>query len=280
MNRLSTFDLVLDIINKYDPEVRTRKVSNADALREIEKVLRSGVSWRHLLPRIGTFSCIYKRFTKWSRLGLFENVWKELLKLYSNKRLEDNPRWFKDIYIDSTLVKNIAGVDCVGKNPTDRGRLGTKTSVICDDNLVPISCTHYAANIADVKTMLTSFDAINCNLKVDNRYTVNLIGDKGYIAEAEKEILYSIGVNLITPFRKNAMGHCHVNKVMKQRLKKRRKIENVFCRMDKLKKIQLRSDRFISQFESWNFLAMALMTMEGINRLNVDVNIKKTCLKS
>jgi hypothetical protein len=178
------------------------------------------------------------------------------------------------------LVLAIAGVDCVGKNPTDRGRLGTKTSVICDDNLVPLSCTHYTANVADIKTMLTSFDAIQCRLKVDNRYTIDLVGDKGYIADAEKEILKSIGVNLTTPFRKNATGGCHVNQVMKLKLKKRRKIENVFCRMDKFKKIQLRSDRFIKQFEAWNFFAMAVMTMEGIHRLSIDKNIKKTCLKS
>ena len=46
--------------------------------------------------------------------------------MYSSERLMENPKWFKDIYIDSTLVKNMAGVDCVEKNPTDRGRLGTK----------------------------------------------------------------------------------------------------------------------------------------------------------
>jgi transposase len=278
MNNLVLFDFVIDRINKYDPEVRHRKVSNKQALFEMEKVLRSGVSWRHLEPQIGTFSCIHKRFTRWTKKGIFEKIWKELLGIYSSERLNENPKWFKDIYIDSTLVKNIGGTDRVGKNPTDRGRLGTKTSVICDDNLVPISCTHYGANFSDIKTLLYSFDAINCQIKIDHRSTVNLIGDKGYIAEAEKEILKSVEINLLTPIKKNSKN-LYMSDKEKKRLKKRRKIENTFCRMDKFRKIQLRRDRFIKYFESWNFLACVIMTMEGMHRLYINQNIKKTCLQ-
>ncbi len=52
-----------------------------------------------------------------------------------------------------------------------------------------LSCKHYTANVADIKkTMLMSFDVIQCDLKVDNRYTVDLIGD----LLKQKEILRSI----------------------------------------------------------------------------------------
>ena len=186
MDNMHVFGFVLNCINKYDPEIRKRKVSNEQALKDIEKVLRSGTSWRHLTPKVGTFSCIHKRFTKWTNKGIFDKAWTELLKLYSVERLSENSKWFKDLYIDSTMVKNIGGTDCVGKNPTDRGRLGTKTSIICDDNLVPLSCTHYGANVADINTLLGSFDEIKCQIKIDHRCTVNLIGDKGYVSEPHK----------------------------------------------------------------------------------------------
>ena len=41
--------------------------------------------------------------------------------------------------------------------------------------------------------MLESYDAIVCKLKIDDRCTNNLIGDKGYIAAAEQEILKKRG---------------------------------------------------------------------------------------
>ena len=51
---------------------------------------------------------------------------------------------------------------------------------------------------------------------------------------------------MVLPFKINSrVGY--VNETMKLKLKKRRKIEHVFCRMDKFKKIYLRTYRFITQ---------------------------------
>ena len=100
-------------------------------------------------------------------MNLFEIIWADLLGQYSLSQLSNNPRWFKDIYLDSSQVKNIAGADCVGRNPTDRGRNGTKISVICDDNIVPLSMTFYGSNEADSNTTLESFDAMKCKIRND-----------------------------------------------------------------------------------------------------------------
>jgi len=267
MESLSNFEIVISIINKVDFEKRSRKISNETALLEIERVLRTGISWRQLRPRIGTCWSYFKRFSRWKNQGIFETVWKELLNLYSSKLLSTYPNWFKDIYIDSTMIKNVAGIDCVGKNPTDRGRLGTKVSIICDDNFVPLSYVPYGANIADSKTILETYDAISCDIRIDNRYTNNLIGDKGYIAETEKIILQSVRTTLLTPFKVNAVKNSYLSFEERKRLYKRHKIENVFCRMDKFRRLFYRSDRYISSFSSWHYIAMSIMTIEGLLRI-------------
>ena len=183
-------------------------------------------------------------------MNLFEIIWADLLGQYSLSQLSNNPRWFKDIYLDSSQVKNITGADCVGRNPTDRGRNGTKISVICDDNIVPLSMTFYGSNEADSNTTLESFDAIKCKIRNDERGTNNLITDKGFISEPIKEVLASVRVHLLTPIKVNAQNH-YMSQKDKDRLHKRHKIENIFCRMDKFKRIFNRMERKASHQLYW-----------------------------
>ena len=122
---------------------------------------------------------------------------------------------------------------------------------------------------------MLSFDAIQCPIKLDDRYTVNLVGDKGFIGE----ILHSVRINMVLPFKINSrVGY--VNETMKLKLKKRRKIEHVFCRMDKFKRIFNRMERKASHFKSFNYFAAAIMTLEGIKRLTIDQSLQRTALKA
>jgi transposase len=121
---------------------------------------------------------------------------------------------------------------------------------------------------------------VACKLKIDNRYTNNLIGDKGYIAEAEQEILKSVGTTLLTPFKTNALKNKYLSLEQRKQLYKRHKIENVFCRMDKFRRIFYRHDRFISSFATWHYLAMSIMTMEGLTRVNANKNYSRKAMMS
>jgi transposase len=86
MNALDMLS-VLKIIDKYDPEIRRRKQSNKDALLAIDKVLRSGMPWRNLFLQNGTWSTIFKRYSKWCKMNLFEIIWTDLLGQYSMSQL-------------------------------------------------------------------------------------------------------------------------------------------------------------------------------------------------
>ena len=124
-------DVISDLIDRFDPPLRSRKLDNKTAFSCLCYALQTGVAWKYVPVSGCTFSAAYKRFQCWVRQGVIRNVWVQLLNLYSNAQLKENPEWFKSLFIDTTLVKNLAGTDCVGRNPTDRGRLGSKTSVLC-----------------------------------------------------------------------------------------------------------------------------------------------------
>ena len=79
------------------------------------------------------------------------------------------------------------GVDHVGKNPCDRGRMGNKVSVLCDDNKVPLSILVFPANMADQKTVIPLFENLEVNLMNNNKTKLIVIADKGYTANAEMQ---------------------------------------------------------------------------------------------
>ena len=113
-----------------------------DAYDDILRVVRTGMQWRYLRPTAAAAS-----MHKWIDAGLFHTTYECLLRLYRRHR---RPRLS---CVDSTFVKNVYGVDCVGRNPTDRGRMATKLSAAVDDEGVPYSLLCTPGNQSDMRLL-------------------------------------------------------------------------------------------------------------------------------
>lgn len=112
---------VLSILEDSDPVLKSRKLSHVMCLECILKILKKGL----------VKSTFYKRFAKWAKMNIFKSIWQYLIDLYVSKKLKVSKTWFKILFIDSTMVKNINGRDCIGRNHYDRNRFATKVSMIC-----------------------------------------------------------------------------------------------------------------------------------------------------
>lgn len=253
-------DAISSIIDTLDPPKRSRKLSNRKVIELVCLLLHKGMAWRDLKLFDVSYSAVYKRFHNWVRRGVFKMAWSKLLHKYSASRLTTDVHWFKELFIDSTMIKNVCGVDGLGKNPTDRGRMATKLSVICDYDQIPISACFFPANVTDVTTTIQSVDAVECSVRKDGRYSNVLIGDKGYISTVVKEALRQRRICLLTPAKKNARNKKR-NKLERSRLKRRHCIENLFCRLDKFKRLLLRQDRCICCFEAMHQLAFCVLIL-------------------
>ena len=221
------------IFDKLDPPMRKRKLSNADALRQLCYVLKTGVPWRYVHVKECGFSAVYKRFQSWSSKGIIDKAWVELTSSYASRRLAADPKWFKDLFIDTTMVKNVGGIDGLGKNPTDRGRMATKMSVVVDNAMIPVCCEFFPANVNNAVTAVKTIDGICCDIRRDGRYSNIVIGDNGYVSRHIENALRSRNMRLLTPQKIN----CKYSTADKGRLKRRHKVENPFSRLDKFKKI-------------------------------------------
>lgn len=86
-------------------------------------VLRTGIQWKALPREFGSSSSIHKHFQQWERAGFFTKIWQEGLAEYDGMH---GIAWEWQS-VDGALTKAPLARECVGPNPTDRGKKRTQT---------------------------------------------------------------------------------------------------------------------------------------------------------
>lgn len=152
-------------------------------------VLRTGCQWQ-AIPRetYAPGSTVHGRFSQWVKAGVFRKAWQELLAYYDH---EVGIAW-KWQSLDCAITKAPLGGDATGPSPVDRGKSGTKRSVLTDQRGAPLSIVVTAANTHDKTVAVQTLDAIIVSRPVKIVYRVHhLCLDKGYdfedVIEGAKE---------------------------------------------------------------------------------------------
>jgi len=145
--------------------------------------MRTGCQW-NAIPRIfGASSTIHHYFQEWVELGIFEQVWDMALQEYEELR---GTSW-KHQSLDTASIKAPLGGEKTGKNPTDRGKLGSKRSVLVDGRGVPLSCEIAGANTHDAKIVQTTLKKRKYRRPRNKlRKSLHIHLDKGYDSAAVK----------------------------------------------------------------------------------------------
>lgn len=225
----------------YDKLVHRKKLKFdfVHYLDTIYYVLRNGIAWRNIKDSKCHYTTYFKFFKKLSDNNIFYYALKSLT-LFRNHKY---PTEFRDLFIDSTMIKNINGKDLLGKNHYDRYRKGNKITAIVNNQGIPISITLDKANKHDSKLIENAI--FKSTIKISGS---NLVGDKGYINPIAKDNLKTRKIKLIHPYRNNQ--NKKNTKSEKLLLKKRHIVENFFCWLKKYRKVTLRYDS-----KSKNYLA-------------------------
>src|SRR5215212_392094 len=122
------------------------RVSDRAALTGILFVLKTGIPWEYLPAEMGCGSGMtcWRRLRDWYQAG----VWRRLIASTGT-----GPRW------TPPRCRPRGGQE-TGKNPTDRGKQGTKCHLVVDAHGIPLAVLVSAANVHDSKMMLATVDAI------------------------------------------------------------------------------------------------------------------------
>src|SRR3954470_4161763 len=114
----------------HNPRVPDRRAMDA-----IFFVLRTGCQWGALdATGICSHSSAHRRFQEWAAAGVFVNLWATGLQEYDQLKGLD----WEWLAMDGAMTKAPLGGERTGRNPTDRGKLGTKRSLLTEANGVPV----------------------------------------------------------------------------------------------------------------------------------------------
>jgi transposase len=140
-------------------------------------ILRTGCQWKALPRSLGAPSTVHDRFQEWRKAGVFERLWKAGLLEYDKTHGLDW-RWQA---IDGAMTKAPLGGKCTGRNPTDRGKRGTKRSLLTDAKGVPIGLAVAGANRHDVTLVEATLESVPVRRpRPTQRHRQHLCMDKGY----------------------------------------------------------------------------------------------------
>jgi putative transposase len=100
-------------------------------------------------------SSVHRTFQRWVRRGVFTRIWALLIEACAE--LGDlNWEWQA---ADGAMGKARFGGDLIGPNPTDRGKKGTKRSILVEASGGPLAVVIACANVHDTKLLEPTIEA-------------------------------------------------------------------------------------------------------------------------
>ena len=169
----------------HNPRVDDRKAMDA-----IFFVLRTGCQWNALnATGICSSSAAHRRFQEWTA-GVFVNLWAEGLQEYDELKGLD----WEWLSMDGAMTKAPLGGERTGKNPTDRGKLGTKRSLLTDANGVPVGLAVEGANRHDKKLVEPTLESIPvARPEATAEEPQGMCLDKGYDYDDTRDLVREFG---------------------------------------------------------------------------------------
>lgn len=147
-------------------------------------VLRTGCQWKALpKERFGSPSAIHTHFMRWIRAGFFVALWRAGLAEYDEM---EGIAWSWQS-IDGAMLKAPLAQESVGRNPTDRGKKGSKRHLLTDGRGVPLSIVVTGANSHDVSQLELVLDEII--IERPENAMQHLCADKGYVGVSAVEAM-------------------------------------------------------------------------------------------
>jgi putative transposase len=164
-------------------------------------ILRTGCQW-NALPRVmyGSGKTAHSYFQKWTRAGVFRRMWQAGLVEYDEMK---GIAW-KWQAADGAMTKAPLGGEKTGPNPTDRGKRGTKRSLLVDEHGVPLGLVVSGANTPDGQLLEATLTSVPVERPDPTETPQHLCLDKAYSDAPSATVAEAHGYVLHVPDKANA----------------------------------------------------------------------------
>jgi putative transposase len=164
-------------------------------------VLRTGCQWNALpAGQYGSGKTAHRYFQRWVRAGVFKRMWRAGLTEYDDLHGID----WKWQAADGAMTKAPLGGEKTGKNPTDRGKLGTKRSLLVNGQGLPLGIVASGANWPDGPLLEPTWLAMPIERPDPEETVQHLCLDKAYAGEPYTSAAEAAGYIVHVPDKANA----------------------------------------------------------------------------
>ena len=151
-----------------------------------------GAAYDRIADSICSATTIRRRRDEWIDAGIFETLEQICLEAYDRIVGLD----LDDVTIDGCIVKAPCGGEAAGKSPVDRGKQGTKRSLMTDGSGIPLGCVTAPANRHDSPFLRPTLEKLGrfetrLGIGLPDQITVHL--DAGYDSAVTRELLDELG---------------------------------------------------------------------------------------
>jgi len=176
------------------------RIPDRVVFEKLIQVLVFGAAYVKIADSTCSATTIRNRRDEWITAGVFERLEQLCLEAYDRIVGLD----LENLTVDGCLVKAPCGGEAAGKSPVDRGKQGTKRSLLTDGLGVPLGCVVAPANRHDSPLLrptleqLARFEAFlgtGLGIGLPEQITVHL--DAGYDSTKTRDLLQEIGCDAV-----------------------------------------------------------------------------------
>lgn len=235
------------------PDGGRPRVSNRCVMKVLWYVLATGCRWRDVPPEMGCCGeTARSRLSLWEAAGLWARLHVDLLGLLRR----DGELEHDTAIVDAVLIRAQGGGDKTGPNPADRGKRGTKQTLMVDKGGAPLAIRTAGANASDHTQILPlvalAFPQVGGRPGRPRQAPDTVYADAGYDSDVTRSLLRHLGIEP----RIRRRGTAHGSGLGKVRWV----VERTISWFKGLRRMRVRYDRSDTIIEAWNSLAMSVIT--------------------
>jgi transposase len=168
------------------------RISDRIVFDKLVQVAVLGVAYDRIADSVCSATTIRRRRDEWIEAGIFETLEQTALDAYDQIVGLD----LEDISVDGCIVKAPCGGEAAGRSPVDRGKQGTKRSLMTDGSGIPLGCVVTSANRHDSVFLRPTLEKLArfehwFGNGLPEEITVHL--DAGYDSNKTRELLDELG---------------------------------------------------------------------------------------
>jgi transposase len=164
------------------------------------QVLVLGAAYDKIADASCSASTLRRRRDEWIAAGVFERLEQLCLDAYDRIVGLD----LADLTVDGCITKAPCGGEAAGKSPVDRGKQGTKRSLLVEAAGIPLGCVVAGANRHDSPLLRPTLEKLSrfesgFGLGLPDQITVHL--DAGYDSAKTRDLLDELGCQAVISSR-------------------------------------------------------------------------------